>query len=93
MDLTWKPPPAPVALDLTFLKRDVQNQRRIAQHCLDSATSIQQRLDAAPGSPESKALEEFRNTFLEVAKELAQNANETSSTATTVITKVTSASS
>ena len=70
----------PVA-NFGFLLQDVKRQRELAQQALDEAKRIDETLKANPDNREQ--LEAARNKWLEMARALAENANATSTTAST----------
>ena len=78
--------------DFEFIKDDVQEQRKIANHILKQAEEIQALLDQDPDRSDNTKLEILRDAILKSAKELASNASSTSNTASTVIAKVTAKS-
>jgi hypothetical protein len=79
--------------DLKFLSLDIKRQQEIAQKALDEAKKLDIVLsNAAAGSPDAKELkeklQEAKETLLQVARELAVNANTTSSSAITVVSSL-----
>ncbi len=72
-----------------FLLQDAATQRRLAEDALNRAGQIQITLDSSnPSTPETQALEDARQTFMKIAKELAINANNVVTTGTSTITNV-----
>ncbi len=71
------------AANFGFLLQDVKRQRELAQQALDEAKRIDEILRANPENREE--LDAARNKWLEMARALAENANATSTTASTVI--------
>jgi len=79
--------------DLKFLSLDIKRQQEIAQQALDEAKKLDSVLTSeAATSPEAKELkeklQEAKETLLRVARELAVNANTTSSNAITVVSSL-----
>jgi hypothetical protein len=71
-----------------FLNDDIERQRQMAREALEKAKALDEKIGQAPDGPEKIALIEARKTLLALAKGLADNANLTSTTATTVIGSV-----
>jgi len=73
-----------------FLLTDIGQQKRIAQGALNKAEEIEQLLKDGNITDENakKALEESKDWFLIVARELARNINTTASTANTVLKNI-----
>jgi multidrug resistance efflux pump len=71
------------AENFVYLLRDVKRQRELAQKALAEAKRIDEILKANPENREE--LETARNKWLEMARDLAENANATSTTASTSI--------
>jgi hypothetical protein len=75
-----------MAADLAFLLRDVRRQRELAQQALDEAKRIDEILKVAPATPNRDELVASKQKWLEMARELAENANTTSQAGSTSIT-------
>ncbi len=71
------------AANFGFLLQDVKRQRELAQKALDEARRIDEILSANPENREE--LNAARIKWLEMARDLAENANATSTTASTAI--------
>jgi len=69
-----------------FLFQDVKRQRELAQRALDEAKGIEETLKTNPGNREE--LEAARDKWLQLARELAENANATSTAASTTISTI-----
>jgi hypothetical protein len=79
--------------DLKFLSLDIKRQQEIAQQALDEAKKLDTVLSSeAATSPDAKELkeklQEAKEMLLRVARELAVNANTTSSNAITVVSSL-----
>ena len=79
--------------DLKFLSLDIKRQQEIAQQALDEAKKLDSVLSSeAATSPDAKELkeklQEAKEMLLRVARELAVNANTTSSNAITVVSSL-----
>jgi hypothetical protein len=72
--------------DFSFLTDDLKRQQEIAQEALNEAKRLDAVLNDAKVPPELKPeLERAKASFLRVARELAANANTTSTSAITLI--------
>lgn len=85
-----------VSSPFAFIRTDVRRQLELSREMVDELREINaviDRLKVLGGAPDViEGLERRRDKLLLIAKQLANNATETSSTATTVITDVTSKS-
>ena len=73
-------------VDMGFLLRDVTSQQRIASELLQQAQAAAKSIEKLPpGSPERAVLEGMREQLLRSARDLAANANTTSTMASSAI--------
>ena len=79
-------------IDFRFVEYDVEKQHQIAGEMLREAEEIQRVLERDEQIADRAILERARDLFLKSAKALAENANTTSASATTVISTVTASS-
>jgi hypothetical protein len=68
--------------DFRFLENDVETQKRIAREALDEAKKLDAELSRSDlTGPARTALEEAKRALIRLARETANNANSTSSSA------------
>lgn len=80
--------------DFSFLDRDIESQMDLARQVVDEAKRIDAQLSALPpGDVSRQTLEEAKRFYLNMAKRLANNANNTASEAISVMRHFTRVSS
>jgi hypothetical protein len=76
-----------------FLSHDVKRQRELAQQALDEAKRLDKLLTDEPDHPRKPQLEDAKKKWLEMARDLAENANTTSISGSSVIQTIVSTTS
>jgi hypothetical protein len=72
-----------------FIVRDIQSQKQLAREALENAKRLEAVIKALPdGSKERAELEEAKKGFLDLARKLADNANNTSLSANNIVASV-----
>ena len=79
--------------DFAFIQDDVRKQREIARRALEEALEIDRALGQVVPDDARRDLEKARDVLLQLAEDLARNANSTSATASTVVSMIVSSSS
>ena len=78
--------------DFSFLDRDIERQRELAREAIKYVKELDDLIEKVEEGSEKQALMGARKSLLYIARQLADNANTTSSTAITVISTATSTS-
>jgi len=73
------------SVDLSFLKNDVERQLTISRRILGTAKELNELIQTVEDAHERGKLIELRDQMLQAARELARNAEETSTTGSTAI--------
>jgi hypothetical protein len=71
--------------DFSFIVRDIERQREMAQKALAKVKELDAQIATTQDPNLKKALEDVRRSFLSIARDLAENANSTSLTASSVV--------
>ena len=79
-----------MGIDWSFLTKDMDRQRQLAQEALDEAKRIDEILKSMPEGDARVELEKTRAKFLDLARSLAKNVTITSDAANTSLSVVTS---
>ena len=74
--------------DFSFLTYDVERQRELARKAISNAKELDKIIETIIDDSAKQALIDARDGYLDLARRLAENANTTSATATTVMSGI-----